>query len=188
MTTTLGNVGRRSLRLGALSDRTEGDVGYSEPITVEDESDDDSFLDESSSDGSLSMRDVDFRHGQPPTSCQTLTELPRARLLPRDKKLFAHDETECSVCARELTAGIMLARLPCGHLYHFHCVVSWLSLSCFCPLCKFEMPTSDPHYERGRMERMKDRKVVKCSCNPAFGHKCFFRDPNKSLSEQVELS
>ncbi len=49
-------------------------------------------------------------------------------------------------------------RLPCGHCFHAPCVRPWLEKHCMCPVCRFEIPTSNSEYERFRKQRMKSRK------------------------------
>lgn len=122
----------------------------------------------------------------PPASREAIARLPRSRILPSDKAAFKHDGTACGVCCEPLVEGVILMRMPCGHIYHCQCLVSWLSRSCTCPECRYELPTADVKYEIGRVARMKNRKVAACSCHP-LNHTCFFADPSKSILDQCTI-
>lgn len=124
----------------------------------------------------------------PAASENAITQLPRARILPSDKDDFIHDESSCSICCGRLIDGVALTRLPCGHILHSNCAISWLVKSCTCPECRYELPTNSSIYEPGRIKRMNKRQVVTCGCARACNHECFFRDPSRSLLDQCSNS
>eukprot|EP00416_Gambierdiscus_australes_P040780 CAMPEP_0171102908 /NCGR_PEP_ID=MMETSP0766_2-20121228/58625_1 /TAXON_ID=439317 /ORGANISM="Gambierdiscus australes, Strain CAWD 149" /LENGTH=356 /DNA_ID=CAMNT_0011563285 /DNA_START=65 /DNA_END=1135 /DNA_ORIENTATION=+ len=95
--------------------------------------------------------------GPPPTSASAMRSLPRIKVTAYD--IAANESTECSICLDELVAGQPALRIPCGHLYHEDCVKDWLRKSNECPVCRFELPTDDAEYERGRKQRMAGRKL-----------------------------
>ncbi|KAK4765680.1 hypothetical protein SAY86_026770 [Trapa natans] len=44
---------------------------------------------------------------------------------------------QCTICMEDLADGKMsVMELSCHHLFHNHCIVSWLELSPLCPLCR----------------------------------------------------
>jgi hypothetical protein len=112
----------------------------------------------------------------PPASHVAISKLPRARVYPYDKKNPQKECAKCNVCLERLVDGIALSRMPCGHVYHFECIVPWLSNSCTCPECRYEIETKDPMYEIGRRQRMRQRQTVQCHCKPGVSHNCFFQD------------
>lgn len=90
-------------------------------------------------------------------SASTLRNLPRVKVTGYD--IAANESPECSVCLDDLQIGATALRIPCGHLFHEDCVKEWLKKSNECPVCRWELPTDDQNYEKGRAERMKGRKI-----------------------------
>lgn len=56
----------------------------------------------------------------------------------------------CAVCKDGIAKGELATRLPCGHFYHGACIGPWLAIRNSCPVCRYELPTDDPEYERRR--------------------------------------
>jgi hypothetical protein len=51
------------------------------------------------------------------------------------------EQEPCSICLDEFEAGDEATKLPCGHLYHPHCVGKWLEeRDNRCPVCRYELP------------------------------------------------
>ena len=94
--------------------------------------------------------------GPPPASGAAIASLIQSPL--REKELCQHNKA-CSICFEEYKAQECVSRLPCGHFYHPSCVEKWLWKHCTCPTCRYEIPTDDPDFEEGRMERMEARKL-----------------------------
>lgn len=93
------------------------------------------------------------RNGAPPTAKSTLRSLPRVKVSAND--LERNESHECSICLDSLVLGEQAIRIPCGHLYHEDCVYDWLKKSNECPVCRYELPTDDVAYEKGREERIR---------------------------------
>lgn len=49
---------------------------------------------------------------------------------------FPEASTECHVCLRRFRSGEDVAELPCGHFFHFYCVMRWFRSSAQCPFCR----------------------------------------------------
>jgi hypothetical protein len=59
----------------------------------------------------------------------------------------------CAVCKEGMEQGELATGLPCGHFYHGACIGPWLAIRNTCPVCRYELPTDDPEYERRRARR-----------------------------------
>uniref|UniRef100_A0A6V2QNW5 RING-type E3 ubiquitin transferase n=1 Tax=Ditylum brightwellii TaxID=49249 RepID=A0A6V2QNW5_9STRA len=92
----------------------------------------------------------------PPASESAVQQLPTVVTTAED--LVEESNRECCICFVDIHLGNEVSRLPCGHLYHKNCISEWLLKHCTCPVCRYELPTDDADYERGRVERMRDRK------------------------------
>jgi hypothetical protein len=117
-------------------------------------------------------RDTTFTGTPPAASSEAITRLPKARVFPWDRESSKECTKTCGVCCDRLVDGVVVTRLPCGHVYHLYCVIPWLSKTCTCPECRYEIETKNPRFEVGRKQRMKDRTTVTCSCIGT--HTCFF--------------
>ena len=91
----------------------------------------------------------------PPASSDVINDLIPLRL----RALHEYND-ECLICSETFEIGCVVTSLPCGHMYHSDCIVGWLHRNCTCPICRYELPTDDPNFEKGRTERMKQRQIV----------------------------
>lgn len=67
--------------------------------------------------------------------------------------VVAEADAQCAVCKDGIEAGEGARRLPCTHLYHDACILPWLAIRNTCPLCRHELPTDDPEYEKWKARR-----------------------------------
>ncbi|RLN09456.1 hypothetical protein C2845_PM11G26040 [Panicum miliaceum] len=70
----------------------------------------------------------------------------------------ADAQCRCAVCKDGVEAGERARRLPCAHLYHDACILPWLAIRNTCPLCRRELPTDDPEYEKWKARRAGRRR------------------------------
>ncbi|XAR63850.1 Ubiquitin--protein ligase [Bertholletia excelsa] len=88
--------------------------------------------------------------GKPPASKTVVENLPSVVLTQED---VDNNNGLCAVCKDEMKIGEQAKRLPCSHRYHGDCIVPWLGIRNTCPVCRFELPTDNPDYERRRTRR-----------------------------------
>ncbi|KAH7515901.1 RING-H2 finger protein ATL73 [Ziziphus jujuba] len=69
-------------------------------------------------------------------------EYSRKRMRTRSR-LVSENET-CMVCLEEFDKAetSRASCMPCSHVFHEDCIVTWLNHSHYCPICRFEMPTT----------------------------------------------
>ncbi|KAK7494930.1 hypothetical protein BaRGS_00013809 [Batillaria attramentaria] len=54
--------------------------------------------------------------------------------------------TSCVICLEEFTSGTHLCGLPCGHVFHHKCILTWLNRDHhFCPVCRW--PSFQPRLQ-----------------------------------------
>ena len=112
--------------------------------------------------------------GPPPASQRALRSLPQISICPQD--LIDPVNRECCICLEPHALRSTGIRLPCAHIFHTGCIKHWLQSSCTCPVCRYELPTDDTEYEKGRLQRMKQRK-------PRFAAHELQRMPLKQLKQ-----
>lgn len=59
-------------------------------------------------------------------------------------------DADCSICQEAHVAGNTVIKLPCCHVYHEECIMSWLVKNNTCPLCRYSMPAATPAERRQR--------------------------------------
>ena len=58
------------------------------------------------------------------------------------------EEDICVVCQEAMPVGSKAKSMPCGHLFHDDCLISWVKKSNSCPTCRFdELPSEKKHFD-----------------------------------------
>eukprot|EP00250_Pteridium_aquilinum_P021423 c25119_g1_i1 orf=127-1377(+) len=89
------------------------------------------------------------KYGTPPASKSAVEALPSISI---SEEHMGTDLAQCAVCKEELELHSQAKQLPCKHMYHPDCIFPWLEQHSTCPVCRFELPTDDPDYERTRTQ------------------------------------
>lgn len=66
---------------------------------------------------------------------------------------------ECAICKCDWEKDDEGVELPCHHIYHEDCIKKWFESSNKCPMCRQEVATDDPEYEKERKERLAEQEA-----------------------------
>jgi E3 ubiquitin-protein ligase RNF115/126 len=93
------------------------------------------------------------RSGTPPASKTVIDQLPHVQITDEHCKNVdsIKEYPRCSICCEDLTDKA--TSLPCGHLFNLECISEWLGQHNQCPVCRHELLTDDPDYEREKTSR-----------------------------------
>lgn len=72
-----------------------------------------------------------------PASNSSIKELKRKKLDDENSNSRC-----CTICLDEFSKRYKVTCMPCSHIFHGNCITKWLKTSHYCPVCRFEMPTS----------------------------------------------
>ncbi|CAN4086954.1 unnamed protein product [Withania somnifera] len=50
-------------------------------------------------------------------------------------------DCECVICLEKMEVGSEATKMPCSHVYHGNCLMSWLGVQRACPICRFVLPS-----------------------------------------------
>lgn len=95
----------------------------------------------------------------PPAALSFINGLRETTITSDD--LIEENNKECLICLDEHALGGKAVKLPCGHIYHRDCVVEWLRKQGSCPVCRYEVESSDTVFEIGRKKRMQASRKMR---------------------------
>lgn len=83
-----------------------------------------------------------IKNGSEPVKDKTLSRLKKFKLTSKYCKKDKNGKIElpnCCICLSEIEKGKETILLPCGHMFHSKCCLSWLKTNNTCPMCRFEI-------------------------------------------------
>ncbi|PIA53351.1 hypothetical protein AQUCO_00900137v1 [Aquilegia coerulea] len=86
---------------------------------------------------------IGFHHhhgSSTPASKASVESIPTVKIT---SSLLNSDTILCAVCKDEFLIDVEAKQLPCNHIYHFDCILPWLSQHNSCPVCRFLLPTDN---------------------------------------------
>lgn len=81
-----------------------------------------------------------YYYGAPPTAVTARSNLDRADL--------SEEPINGCFCLEDWNLEDDARKMPCGHVFHYACLIQWLETRNSCPICRLELPTDDRRYER----------------------------------------
>ena len=82
------------------------------------------------------------KKAHPPASEESLNKLKKFNMnekyCKKDKK-GKYELPNCCICLSEIGKGEKTVLLPCGHMFHWKCCLTWLKSNNTCPMCRFEI-------------------------------------------------
>ncbi|KAF5737129.1 E3 ubiquitin-protein ligase SGR9 amyloplastic [Tripterygium wilfordii] len=81
-------------------------------------------------------------------SREAVIALPSVEVEVREGQVVVE---KCVICREEMKQGREVCELPCGHLFHWICILPWLTKRSTCPCCRFQLPTDDVFCEIQRL-------------------------------------
>ena len=85
------------------------------------------------------------REGPSGLSAEDIQKLPVIKI--EQKHCQWSDETNeleaptCAICVDTIRLMSLGMFMPCGHVYHPHCLKTWLAKRNICPLCRAQLKT-----------------------------------------------
>ncbi|KAG7310046.1 hypothetical protein JYU34_004578 [Plutella xylostella] len=83
----------------------------------------------------------------PPASKDAVKKLP--------EKTISTETKDCPVCLKSFSAGEKAIEMPCKHMFHSPCILTWLEKTNSCPFCRHELPTDNESYEAFKREKKR---------------------------------
>ena len=82
------------------------------------------------------------KNKHPPATDTALNKLKKfsmnEKYCKKDKK-GKIELPNCCICLTEIQKGEKTVLLPCGHMFHWKCCLTWLKTNNTCPMCRFEI-------------------------------------------------
>jgi len=87
------------------------------------------------------------QYGNPPAAKDAVNALPKLKVT----ESILNSEDGCAVCKDTFELDQECVQMPCSHMFCESCISPWLERHNTCPVCRFELRTDDPDYERRRV-------------------------------------
>ena len=102
-------------------------------------------------------------HGNPPASQRAMDNLPKIEVT--QDNINNYKDMTCNICLEGFQIGHILRVLECKHEFHERCIITWLKSRNTCPVCRHELESNDPNYERRKHNHRENLRNLHRSNN-----------------------
>ncbi len=102
-------------------------------------------------------------HGNPPASQRAIDSLPKIEITNENASQFK--DVTCNICLESFVVGNIVRVLECKHEFHEKCIITWLKTRNTCPVCRHELESNDPNYERRKNNHRENLRNYHSSNN-----------------------
>ena len=85
-------------------------------------------------------------NSHPPASERAINNLKKIEV--NENNINNYKNITCNICLDNFEIGNTLRILECNHEFHEECILTWLKSNNTCPICRHELESNDPNYER----------------------------------------
>ena len=85
-------------------------------------------------------------NSHPPASERAINNLKKIEV--NENNINNYKNITCNICLDNFEIGNLLRILECNHEFHENCIITWLKSNNTCPVCRHELESNDPNYER----------------------------------------
>ena len=96
--------------------------------------------------------------GNPPASERAINNLKKIEINKDNIKEF--NQQTCNVCLENYNEGQISIKLDCGHCFHDKCIIHWLKMRNTCPVCRHELESNDPNYEKRKHSHRENLRNI----------------------------
>jgi len=107
-------------------------------------------------------------NGNPPASQRAIESLQKIKVNEENFNNFK--EIICNVCLNNFEINDVVTILECKHEFHLNCILEWLKIRNTCPVCRFELESNNPDYERRKNSHRETLRNIHQSYNNNNGN------------------
>ena len=97
-------------------------------------------------------------HGNPPASQRAIDNLPKIEI--NNENINKFKDITCNICLEGFGIGNIVRVLECNHEFHENCIITWLKTRNTCPVCRHELESNDPNYERRKNNHRENLRNI----------------------------